>query len=216
MADYKKRKAYYFGDKQICNFSIFIGKMLAKTPITPNMVTMFNMLVVFPLICVASALRYKLAIMILLNLYILFDFLDGGLARMKEMYSKYGAILDIIADYLMYSIGYIFVAVALDTNIKIIIFSTIMQWTYALVTTIYIAPTIKKLNNFKKTKLKKFFEDKLGLVLGMDVSLQSLLISILMWFDFRKYVFLICGIFWCIDLIYRLLELWILNDVEEE
>lgn len=214
MADFKKRKAYYFWDKQILRVALPMGDILAKTFVTPNMVTLTNLIIVFPLICLSAYLKSYISIAILLNVYIMLDFLDGGLARKKEMFSKYGAILDEVTDYLMYSVGYIVVAYSMETPWQFIVFSMVGQWLYAVITTIYIAPMIRKLDEFNKTKIKLFFENKLHLILGMDVSMESLLITICIWFPCRKYIFLICGIFWTIDLIYRLLELHILNRVK--
>ena len=214
MADFRKRKAYYFWDKQIVKIATPLGKLLVNTPITPNMVTLLNLILIFPLVCLAAWFKNYIGIAILVNVYIILDFLDGGLARMKEMFSKYGAVLDTITDYLMYSVGYIFIAYAIDTHWYFIVFSMVAQWLYAIVTTVYIAPKIRKLDTFNKTKIKLFFENKLHIILGMDVSMESLLISVTIWFSFRKYLFFVCGIFWIIDLVFRLLELHILNNTK--
>lgn len=216
MAEFLKQKADYFWDKQMCRVAKRVGKLLVNTPITPNMITISNLLIVFPLTCLFSYLKIYWMIALLVNIYIFFDDLDGGLARLKELFSRYGAKLDVVADYLMYSVGYIFVAISFETNIKIIIFSILAQWLYAILTTVYIAPSIRKLSNFRKTKLKVYLWEECGLILGMDVSMQSLLITIFSWFSIRKHVFLICGILWCVDLIYRMLELWILNNTREQ
>lgn len=209
-----KRPAYYFWDKQVSKVGKPVAYMLVNTKVTPNMLTIFNFIVIFPLICLVSHLKMTFLVVILLNLYLELDIMDGGLARLKDMHSSFGAKLDIVSDYFMYLIGFIFIAVFMDTSLAHIIFSLTAQWLYALITTIYIAPMIRKLKTFKKTKIKIYFEEQLHWLFGMAVSTQILLISIFVFTPWKRYVFAFCGVLWLFDLVFRLLELHVLNSEE--
>jgi CDP-diacylglycerol--glycerol-3-phosphate 3-phosphatidyltransferase len=74
-----------------------IIKVIAKTPLTPNAITLIG----FAITVIAGALVYTehlLAGGIVLAVSGIFDMLDGALARMTNRVSKFGAILDSTLD----------------------------------------------------------------------------------------------------------------------
>ncbi len=73
-----------------------IAKLLALTPIHPNTVTWsrFFIVVVASILLAHTDYHFRVAGVILLQLFSILDKTDGGLARMKGIESKYGAWLD--------------------------------------------------------------------------------------------------------------------------
>ena len=95
----------------------FIAKILAKTEITPNVVTVLNS-VVFTTSVVYFLVqgRYitNLIALFIMVLRSIFDLVDGSLARIKSLESKFGdwldGSLDVVFDYLVLSATIINVA----------------------------------------------------------------------------------------------------------
>ena len=75
----------------------FIAKLLAKTGITPNQITVLNFIIFTPLILyffVRGTYVDNLIALSLIVLSAILDLCDGSLAKIKSMQSKFGAWLD--------------------------------------------------------------------------------------------------------------------------
>ncbi len=76
--------------------SLPLARLLAKTPITPNMVTIFGFLLTIPafILLIQNNYIYSIigAVLGVLSFYL--DYVDGSLARIKNMGSIYGQFLD--------------------------------------------------------------------------------------------------------------------------
>lgn len=183
---------------------------LVKTPVTPNMVTVFNLLIIFPLVCFANVKKYYYLLALLVQVYMFLDVVDGNLARNKNMKSELGRKLDIFADTLFYTVGLFFIGCGLEMPIWCVLGWIVVQQIYGFTATYYIVPRIRKLEEFKHTKLKAFFIEK-DILFGMDASLECLIISIFLLLPCRQLTVIICPILWLVDLVYRLYELKIVN-----
>ena len=76
-----KRDVNYASEALMVNISKPLVNMLKKSSITPNMITMFNMVVIFPSIILVCLFDNYILISVLIFLYALFDVIDGNLAR---------------------------------------------------------------------------------------------------------------------------------------
>ncbi len=84
------------------HFSLRITRVLARTPITPNQVTVVSILVAIALV-LSTALGGRTGVIVggcLLQLHNILDSCDGELARLRFQYSKLGQWLDSISDCL--------------------------------------------------------------------------------------------------------------------
>lgn len=205
-----KREVNYWWERTLVIMGKPLIMFLVNTSITPNMITLCNMLIVIPMVCIASWKQKFYVLALLVQLYMFFDILDGNLARNKNMKTELGRKLDIWSDTLFYTVGYFFIGLGLQEPIWTILFFILIQQVYGGVATYYIVPNIRKLDKFEHTKLKNIFIQK-GILFGMDISLETLITSVLLLFPIRKIIFIICPILWSIDLIYRLYELKWLN-----
>ena len=205
-----KRKDNYWGERTLVLFEKPLIMFLVSTPITPNMVTSMNLLLVLPLVCVTAWYHKFIILSLLIQVYVFLDIMDGNLARNKNMKSEFGRKLDILSDTFFYTVGYFFIGIGMDEPIWIVVLFILVQRIYGLVATYYIVPNIRKLNHFEHTSIKKYFINK-DIIFGMDVSLETLITSVLLFFPIRKIIFIICPILWSIDLVYRLYELKWLN-----
>lgn len=92
-------------------FAFYIGRPLSYlftipflyTPITPNMISYFSMLLVilafvFSLFC--DIYYFVLISWLLLFLWNIFDGVDGNIARYKKIFSKNGSVVDAMSGYL--------------------------------------------------------------------------------------------------------------------
>lgn len=85
-------------------FAFPLAKVLAKTPITANQITLLGL---FTNLAVGAALAFAtypflLLAVLLLQLGIFFDFLDGSLARLKKASSIFGAWFDGMAQQFVF------------------------------------------------------------------------------------------------------------------
>lgn len=197
--------------KPFAHLSILTVPLLRHTPITPNMITLFNLFVMIPATIWAALAERFVLVSIFLCLYLFLDESDGRYAKTYNMTSELGAKLDVTSDFIMYSVGYAVIGYKLGTNIVILVLSMTFEWLYCFMATKYIAPTIRKTTNFRKTKIKMFFSEKLNTVFGMDHSLQDLIIIVCIIAGCKEIAFAIAGVLWLLDLIYRLAELYFLN-----
>lgn len=81
-------------------FSLFFTKYLCRTPVTPNMITAFFVLIaaVGSLLILSDKWYLYYLGLIMQPLAIVFDCVDGEIARIKYAYSKSGEWLDTIGD----------------------------------------------------------------------------------------------------------------------
>lgn len=209
-----KRKQNYWWYYMLFLMGEPLMRFLMNTPITPNTVTMVNLLVVFPLICIEGSRKSFLILALLVQCHMFIDTIDGNLARNKNMLSERGKKLDYLADTLFDTVGKLAIGIALDLPIWVTLIAIVVQQGYGVVATYYIVPHLRKIENFKRAKLKQFFWDK-GIIFGMDTSLECLVLSIMLLLPVRKYTFLVSSLFWGVDLCYRLYELKWLNRQEK-
>lgn len=93
----EKRKDNDFCVAMLRKMAMFVVKILAKTSITPNQVSIFNFLIFTPVILYFFGKGTHLDNLIALFFIIVtmvFDLCDGTLARMKHLQSKLGNWLD--------------------------------------------------------------------------------------------------------------------------
>lgn len=205
-----KRKDNYWWERTLVLFGKPLIMFLVNTPITPNMVTIANLVLILPLVCIAAWKQHFLLLALLIQVYMFLDIVDGNLARNKNMKSELGRRLDIISDTFFYIVGYLFIGIGMEEPLWLVGLFILTQQIYGLVATYYIVPGIRKLKNFEHTSLKKFFIDR-DILFGMDASMETLITSVLLIFPIRKLIFVICPLLWSIDLVYRLYELKWLN-----
>lgn len=205
-----KRKDNYWWEQTLVKLLKPLIIRLVDSPITPNMVTLFNMLVVLPVICVVAYFRIYYLLAILIQIYACLDIVDGNLARNKNMKSELGRKLDILADTIFFTVGYTFVGIGMKVHWGWIVVFIGVQQIYGIIATFFIVPRLQRIENFKHTKVKQFFFDR-GIIFGMDAIMETLITSILLLLPIRKGIFMICPILWGIDLIYRLYELLCVN-----
>ncbi|MFW5675577.1 MAG: CDP-alcohol phosphatidyltransferase family protein [Acetivibrio ethanolgignens] len=191
-------------------------RLLIHSPITPNMITLINIVAVIPSICLTGVARQFFLLAILVQLHMFIDTIDGNLARNKNMLSERGKKLDYAADTLFDTIGKLAIGMALDTPVWLILAAIAVQQGYGVIATYYIVPDIRKRKDFKRTRIKQFFWDK-GILFGMDTSMECLVISVLLLLPIRDYIFVVCPLLWIADLCYRLYELkWINRKKKRE
>lgn len=80
--------------------SICITKYLAQTNLTPNQITFFSFLIIIPASFLFATGQHIYLIIggVLVQVSYTFDLVDGEIARLKNMESKYGAWLDGVLD----------------------------------------------------------------------------------------------------------------------
>lgn len=200
-----KKKINYFWVAILMKITIPIVYVLMKTKITPNQITLFNLFINIPMIVFFTFEKNFFAVAIMIQIYAIFDELDGMVARNKGLCSKIGAILDFCVDYIFYLGFYSYLGYSIEVNKKIIILYVFVQLIYGIVATNFIVPKMKKIENFENTKLKKYFRGK-NIIFGMDVSLINLMMTISLIFKCTRYIFVVVPILWSIDLVYRLYE----------
>lgn len=177
---------------------------ISKTSLTPNNITVFNMLVGI----LAIYLSYKgklLYTAVLFQIYELLDHLDGSLARYKNMMSSGGEKLDILSDTIFYNLIFIFIGWNRVASHLIFLFIIVMNF-YGILTKYYIVPRLKKINNFKRFGVKKYFINR-GYILGMDLTLLGGITTIGLFLGKIKLIYTISIFLYIIDILYRICEL---------
>lgn len=181
-------------------------KFLCKTPITPNMVTLFNLFVNTVVCCLSACKKNYVITAVFIQIYMLLDCVDGDLARNKRMTTELGKKLDEFADFVFFTVFYLVLGWNMDISFWWAVALVVVQHIYGFTATYYIVPRIRKYGeNFKRTRIKKFFYDR-GILFGMDVTLQCLVTTLMLITPYREYLFLVNTVLWVVDLIYRLYE----------
>lgn len=116
-------------------FGVLLARLLAKTEITPNQLTVFRTLLIFPSAFLISLGEYKYIFMgAILGLFTYFlDYVDGALARMKSMTTDMGYWLSYVADHLLtlsLFIGIILGTYKSSSNISVLIAGLIAVVSY--------------------------------------------------------------------------------------
>ena len=199
-----KRKENYFWEFTLVKIIRKPVLLLKRTRITPNMITIINCIVNIPLCCLAVWFKNFYLVALFVQIYCIFDVLDGNLARNKKLTSALGKKLDEISDFIFYTCFYIYLGWRLDV-LFLGVLQVIIQHIYGLVATYYIVPIIKKNPEFKRTRLKQFFYDR-GILFGMDATLEALITTCFLVLPVRKYFFIINICFWVLDIVYRCIE----------
>lgn len=178
--------------------------IISKTFITPNMITMFN--IIFSVFIFFAAYNQKYILgAILFQVYELLDHLDGSLARYKSMSSKLGAKLDSISDFIFYNFIYIFIGIN-NVNYKFIVWVIVLINIYAIISTYYIVPHLRKLRVVKRRGIKKWFMDR-GYIIGMDLTLLGIITSICLILGKIKWLYILIIFGYLVDIFYRIIEL---------
>lgn len=73
-----------------------IIKLLINTSVTPNMVSYFNIIIVFFTFLLFLFGHYYVGVLFLFT-WVIFDYVDGGLARVKNIFSVYDSFLDYLS-----------------------------------------------------------------------------------------------------------------------
>ena len=204
-----KRKDNYWWEVTLVKLGKPFIIFLTHTSVTPNMITLINLIIMLPLICLMAWEKSFFALALMVQIYMFLDIVDGNLARNKHMQSELGKKLDVISDTLFYTVGYFFIGLGVEAPIGVVLMAILVQHFYGMIATYYIVPKIRKLEVFKHTRLKKFFIER-DILFGMDASLETLITSVLLLTSIRKYIYIVCPVLWMLDLIYRLYELnWV-------
>lgn len=194
--------------------NLFVAPILpyiSKTKITPNMITVLNILNSFFI----YFLSYKgsfVSVAILIQVYLFLDILDGNLARYKNMKSKIGAIMDTWNDRVFYTLIFIFIGWG-RVYYSYIIITIILVNLYAIIPTFYIVPRLRKLKNIKRWGIKKYMFAK-GFLIGMDLGTVDIILTIFLVCNKINIMFLVIMIGYAFDLIYRIIELKINENIE--
>lgn len=202
-----KREQLYWVEKIYTDLGfIFFMPWLKKTFVSANMVTLVNLVVTIPLMVYYIINKEYLFCVVIMQLYVFLDILDGNLAREKKQSSNLGKYLDKTTDILYYTICFPLLAYSVDINTTNILLFIIMFHVYGIVTSFYIVPKLKKMKDYKRWGLKKFLNKK-GYILGMDNGTQEVIISIFILSNYKKIGFLISAVLYLVDLLYRIVEL---------
>lgn len=203
---YKRRDrtmhvAEYFYTMKVVNPLL---PVLARTFITPNMVTIFNSFLAL-LIFYLSYLQKFSIVALLIQIYLFLDILDGNLARYKNMKSALGAKLDSINDKTFYTLVYFFIGYK-AVPLFLILGVALLINLYGIIATYYIVPRLRKLNKIERHGLKKYFMDR-GFIIGMDLGTIDILTTVFLLLNLIQplYIVLVVGLIF--DIVYRLREL---------
>lgn len=200
-----KRKDFYWWEKIYTDLAIRILPMVGKTPLTPNMITLANILNAISIFWLIWIGQYFIAA-ILVQVYLFLDILDGNLARFKNLCTSLGKILDHICDRLYYNGLYIVLGIKIGIGWEWIAAYLIVHTFYEALATYYIVPGIKRLKDFKRWGPKKYLIER-GIILGMDLSAQSLITTVLLFTPFIEWIIYLITILYLADLVFRFLEL---------
>lgn len=200
-----KRDHFYLMEGIYTRLIVKLLPYVGKSFLTPNMITSINIINTVVVFLSMWSGKYILAA-ILVQLYLFLDILDGNLARYQKKSTRIGAILDQISDRLFYNGVIIVLGLKIEINILWILAYLLIHNLYGIIATFYIVPHIRKMDSFRRDKVKQYFMDK-GIILGMDLSSQDLITSVLILTPYKEWIIYLSTCLYGIDLIYRLIEL---------
>ncbi len=201
-----KRRHFYLLEKVYTAIAIRLLSCLAAVGITPNQVTILNLingLVIF--VCIFKG--YYLAAAVLIQLYLFLDVLDGNLARYREMSSRVGAVLDNLGDRFFYNGVVIVLGLTLGVHWGWVAGFLAAHNLHSALATYYIVPRIRKHPHFRRFAFKQWLMDR-GTIFGMDLSSQDLIMSALIVTPWRGAIVPVLTLLYAADLVFRLVELW--------
>lgn len=199
-----KRKHFYLLEKIHTRISGWTLPFFARLRVTPNQITLANLvngLVIFGLI----GAHQWIPAAILIQLYLFLDVLDGNLARYRQMSSPLGAVLDHFNDRFFYNGVMVALTLSTPTHWGWLVFFLLAHNLHAAAATYYIVPAIRRNPDFRRFALKQRLMDR-GYILGMDLSSQDLILTILLPTPWRPWIVPACAILYAADLLLRLAE----------
>lgn len=101
---------------RVCRwFAVYLTRPLLFTPIKPNHVTLFMLLVgiLASIMFLPGTYIYSLLGAILIQFHVFFDCIDGSIARFKRMISLQGEYVDSVSHPIVYSLLYFFMSIGL-------------------------------------------------------------------------------------------------------
>jgi archaetidylinositol phosphate synthase len=200
----RKRKHFYLLEKFYTVIAIWTLPAFARLRLTPNQITLANLLnglVIFGLI----GARHWIPAAILIQLYLFLDILDGNLARYRQLTSPLGALLDHFGDRFFYNGVMVALTFSTATHWGWLVFFLFAHNLHAAAATYYIVPAIRKNPDFRRFAFKQALMDR-GTILGMDLSSQDLILSLLLPTPWRVWIVPACSILYFADLLFRLAE----------
>lgn len=202
-----KRREFYWAERIYTNQVVKMLPFFGRTFVTPNMVTVVNIInAVFACLLIWEE-HYKVAAL-LVQAYLFLDILDGNLARYKNSCTSWGKILDQISDRFFYNIFFVVLAIKLGMDWYWLLFYLLVHNVYGIVATFIIVPQIRRLKEFKRWGIKKYLMER-GIILGMDLSTQSVITTVLLFTPFKEWIIYSITLLYALDLLYRLIELGI-------
>lgn len=85
-----KRKDNYWWEVTLVKLGKPFIIFLTHTSVTPNMITLINLIIMLPLICLMAWEKSFFALALMVQIYMFLDIVDGNLARNKHMQSELG------------------------------------------------------------------------------------------------------------------------------
>ncbi|KGK86061.1 CDP-alcohol phosphatidyltransferase family protein [Clostridium sp. HMP27] len=177
---------------------------ISKTGITPNMITIFNM--IFSIFIFYMAYKSNnIVVGISIQIYLFLDILDGNLARYRNLKSSIGAKLDYFSDLIFYNLVFVFIGIN-KVQWWYILSVIIVINLYGIIATYYIVPGLRKLKVIKRNSIKKYFMDR-GYIIGMDLGTIDIISTILIMLNKIKFLFIILILGIIFDIFCRIVEL---------
>lgn len=211
MISFINRKQMYLFERLYRYISIPLVKKLSETKISPNMITIFNFIVAIINSYLLIINKFNVISAILILVYYFLDVVDGNLARCTGKTSTLGKNLDAVGDHIFYNIFLILIG-ANKVSLTILVIVLLLHNFYSIITTFYIAPSVRKISDFKRGKLKKYLMDN-GIILGVDLSLIGILLVIALISKAYVVIYSVIISLYIIDTIYRLVELKINQSI---
>jgi phosphatidylglycerophosphate synthase len=201
----RKRQHFYWAEKFYTDVVFRLMPAIAETGITPNQITILNILNgLLILWCIWQ--QHYIPAALLIQLYLFLDIVDGNLARYRNLSSRLGAILDNLGDRFFYNAVIVTIGIATQTHWAWIVFFLLAHNLHAALATYYIVPRIRKTPDFKRFAVKQWLMDR-DYILGMDLSSQDVIMSALLVTSWRIYIVPIIAWLYLLDLVFRLVEL---------
>ena len=200
-----KRKHFYVLERLYTLLAVRTLPAFARLRITPNQVTLANLLnglLIFALIATGRFLPAAL----LIQLYLFLDILDGNLARYRNLSSRLGAVLDNFGDRFFYNGVMLVIGATVGNSWMWILAFLLAHNLHAAAATFLIVPAIRKNPAFRRFAFKQALMDR-GYIFGMDLSSQDLLMSVLLPTSGRVWIVPVCTLLYAADLLFRLAEL---------